>query len=373
MPTVDRHLTVALTVEQCWHPVPGGSGTYIVELSRALAALPDAPRLLGLTARHPAGSTPVTDLAPTADRHHASRLPRALLYEAWNRLPGPRVERLCSPDRPDVLHATTWAVPRGRTPLVVTVHDLAFLQTPEHFTPRGAGFFRRSLQRVLQDAAAVVVPSATTRDDCLAVGFESSRVHVVPHGIRAAPPEESAIERFRRAHGLDRPYILWCGTREPRKNLRTLLQAFQLLRDPDLDLVLVGPQGWGDLALPEGSAEEGRVHWLGRLTDRDLACAYAGARLFCYPSLSEGFGLPVLEAMAHGIPVVTSRGTSMAEITGPDGLLVDPRDAGELAEALLRAAGPEHDSLASAALIRSARFTWEQAAADTLSVYRSVL
>jgi glycosyltransferase involved in cell wall biosynthesis len=161
---------------------------------------------------------------------------------------------------------------------------------------------------------------------------------------------------------------MWCGTLEPRKNVPTLLRAFETARasQPDLGLVLVGPTGWGDVAVPSTTG----VQLLGFLGPDELHLAYAGARAFCYPSLREGFGLPVLEAMAHGVPVVTSAGTAMAEFTEGAGILVDPRDADGLAAALSRAVGDEHDALARAAAKRANEYSWEAAAAATIDAYR---
>ena len=151
------------------------------------------------------------------------------------------------------------------------------------------------------------------------------------------------------AYQLPERYVLWCGTLEPRKNVPTLLEAFAIVRrtDPDLGLVLVGPTGWGDVPVPAHMARGVRL--LGFLPTDQLHAAYAGARAFCYPSLREGFGLPVLEAMAHGVPVVTSRGTAMAEFVGDGGLLVDPLDAHAIAAALETVLGSRHDELAAAA------------------------
>ena len=171
--------------------------------------------------------------------------------------------------------------------------------------------------------------------------------------------------------------MLWCGTLEPRKNVPTLLRAFAIARrsDPELGLVLVGPTGWGSVDL--GSADAGAdasegVQLLGFLSTDDLHAAYAGATAFCYPSLREGFGLPVLEAMAHGVPVVTSRGTAMAEFVGSAGILVDALDVDGLAAAIEAAIGPRHDELAKAALDQSEKYTWANAAQLTVDAYRDV-
>ncbi len=361
-------LAVAMTVEQCWQPVPGGSGSYVVELTRALAARDDV-RVRGLSARHAAPAP--ADWLPACPTT-ASALPRPLLYESWNRLRAPRAESTLR-GRPDVVHATTWAVPPTRSPLVVTVHDLAFRRNAEHFTARGVRFFERALERTRGEARLVIVPSQVTADDCVAAGIDEARIRVVHHGVRVDVPTAADVDLFRRTHDLPTRYLLWCGTLEPRKNLAGLLRAFALVApsDPGLHLVLVGPTGWGDAGVPADlGALAGRVHVLGRLPRADLHAAYAGATAFCFPSFWEGFGLPVAEAMAHGLPVVTSAGTSTAELAGDAGLLVDPLDDRAVAHGIERAVGAEHDRLAAASRARALAFTWERAAELTLAVYR---
>lgn len=361
--TAGAPLRVGMTVEQLWQPVPGGSGTYIEALVGALAQRSDVA-VTGLAARHGSPAPGLGEL-PVA----YARLPRRVLYDAWNLARRPRAERLLGGDV-DVVHATTWAVPGTRRPLVVTVHDVAFLHAPEHFTRRGVRWFTRSLARVRDEADAIVVPSATTRSDCLEVGLDPARVHVVAHGVEVPTVTPDDVAAFRRRHGLARDYLLWTGTREPRKNLPRLLEAYAQLRRGglDLDLVLVGPAGWGDQseAVPDGVRILGRLPWL------ELHRAYAGAEVFCFPSLREGFGFPVLEAMAHGVPVVTSATTSTAEIVGaPDeGVLVDPEDPSAIV-AGLRTALEQRATLAAGARRRAAEYSWARAADETVAVYRS--
>jgi len=185
---------------------------------------------------------------------------------------------------------------------------------------------------------------------------------------------------FLQSRGLDQPYVMWCGTFDARKNVIALLDAYLLLLDehPDLDLVLVGPVGWSgapdEVARRVADLPPGRVHLFGRLAEPDLHRAYAGARVFCFPSTLEGFGLPVLEALAHGVPVVTAAGTSMAEIGDPGAvLLVDPRAPDQIATALGAAASGRHAELTAGAKTVAARFTWERSAAQHMAAYRAAL
>lgn len=360
-----------MVVEQLWQPVPGGSGTYIVELVRALRAAGLRPA--GLSASHPRGPSP-QDLGLGTMAVRSSCLPRTALYESWNHLHRPLAEAVLP--GAEVVHATTWAVPATRLPLVVTVHDTAFLRSPEHFTRRGSIYFQRSLARVRNEAHAVITPSQATAEDCAAAGIDADCIRVIPHGVRIRRVSPEEVATFRTVRGLEDPYVLWTGTHEPRKNLPGLLRAFTLVANdrPDLDLVLVGPAGWGDSTEVNrlASMMPERIHVLGRLSDEDLAAAYAGAHVFAFPSLWEGFGLPVLEAMAYGVPVVTSRGTSMEEVCGDAGLLADPASPEELSVQILLAAGEAHDDLVAAGRRRSAAFTWEACATAHAEVYASL-
>ena len=169
---------------------------------------------------------------------------------------------------------------------------------------------------------------------------------------------------MRATYHLHQPYVMWAGTIEPRKNLPTLLEAFGRLDRHGLDLVLVGPRGWNeDLERHVGWAD-GRVRQLGFVPESDKRALLAGAGVFCLPSLQEGFGLPVLEAMAQGVAVVTSRDTAAAEVAGDAAVLVDPRDAGALAEALASVLDdPERaEQLGRASRERAGEFPWSRTA-----------
>lgn len=359
---------VAFVLEQCWHRIPGGTAVAAIELARALGDNTDV-ELVGVAAFHRRPAPPPYT-APIPIRHLP--LPRLAMYEAWHRLRAPRVQRTTG--RVDIVHATSIAIPPKSAPLVVTMHDLAFLHEPSHFTRRGLSFFRRGLALAKRDADLLLCVSRATRHDCIDAGFDPDRLLTVPLGIDMAPAEPDDVERVANKYGLRRPYVMWSGTIEPRKNLRGVIQAFRSLPS-DLDLVLVGPEGWnenvGELV---GSARE-RVRILGFVPRADLAPLYSGAAAFCWPSLLEGFGFPVLEAMTQGTPVVTSKGTSTEELAAGAAVLVDPRDPEGIAAGLRSVL--EDAALAAklrdAGLKRAAEYTWARTARLTADAYARVI
>jgi glycosyltransferase involved in cell wall biosynthesis len=210
-------------------------------------------------------------------------------YELWHQLRRPRVSLDVS-----VIHAPSLAVPAVRDiPLVVTVHDVAFLREPESFTRRGLSFHRRGLEIAHKEAVAVITASRFARDELIDVGFDRDRIHLAPHGVETRVPESAAQMRARLdGLGLERPYIVAVGTIEPRKGLDTLAQALAVARtaEPDLELAVVGPAGW--LAVP--GLDGPGVHRLGTIDERTLDAVYRNAVACAVPSRYEGFGLPAL-------------------------------------------------------------------------------
>ena len=358
---------VAITLEQCWHRVPGGTAVAALETARALAAR--GIDLVGVSARH-SGPPPEPWAPPVETR--ALPLPRPLLYESWHRIRRPKVDAVVG--RVDVIHATTAAIPPRSAPLVATIHDLAWAHHPEHFTRRGLSFFARGLELVKDESDVVLCSSLATVRDCEAHGLDRDRLRHVPLGVRAEPASTEARADVRARYGLDRDYIMWTGTVEPRKNLRGLIAAFRSLGRDDLDLVLVGPRGWNEDLDALVAPVARRVKPLGFVPAADLGALYAGAVAFCYPSLLEGFGFPVLEAMAQSTPVVTSRGTSTEEIGADAALLVDPRDPEAIAAALADLLDDEAlaRKLSDAGLERASHYTWERTAELTERAYEEV-
>lgn len=355
-------MRVAFTLEQCWHRVPGGTAVAALELARALEEISDL-ELVGVAARHRA--PPPEPWQPPIPVRQLG-LPRIALYESWQYLRRPRIEAATGPV--DVIHATGIVMPPRTSPVVLTVHDLAYLDYPELFTRQGLRFFRRALELALRDASLVLCSSLATLERCREAGFEDGKLRHVPLGVRATRASPDAVARVREAYALPSRIILWTGTVEPRKNLPGLIRAFALL-DTDAELILVGPPGWNEdldrLVRRLPPTVRDRVRLLGWVPHEDLEALYAAADVMCFPSLLEGFGFPVVEAMAQGTPVVTSRGTSTEElVSGGAGLLVDPREPEEIAAALARVLDDPAlaSRLAAAGLERAAGYTWQRTA-----------
>ncbi len=364
---MDRDTTpprVAVTLEQCWHRVPGGTARAALETTRALHA-GGGVELVGVAARHrfdpPRPWVPSIPVAMLP-------LPRLALYEAWHRFGRPPVERATGPV--DAIHVTGFAMPPATVPIVATLHDLAFLRYPDWFTRNGLRFFTAAVTRMRRDASLVLCSSEATRADAVDAGIDPARTRVVPLGVDAPTVDPARVTTVRDRFGLRGRYVLHLGTAEPRKNIAALARVADRLPD-DVTVVLAGGDGWGDDDVP-GSA---RVRRVGFVTETEKWALLAGAAVFCYPSLWEGFGLPVAEAMAVGTPVVTSQDTSLAEVVADAGLCVDPGDDDAIADALGRVLG-DHDlatGLAAAGRQRAATLSWERNARATMDAYREVI
>ena len=354
-------LRVAYTVEQSWHPVPGGTAVAAVRIGRELGTMAGAVELHYVAGRHP--EPPATPFRPDGP---VAMLPlsRPWLYETWTRLWWPKVESVTG--EIDVVHATGLVPAATNAPLVVTVHDLAFLDHPEQFTGHGARLMTRSLRAIDRRADLVICSSRSTVERCITAGLAADRLRHVPLGVDIAAVDDADVERIRRRYRLPAEFILFVGTLEPRKNLPRLVEAVD--RVGDLPLVVVGMNGWGEQPALDGP----RSLLIGFVPDEDLAPLYAAATVFAYPSEREGFGLPILEAMAQGTPVVTSRGTSTEEVAGGAAVLVDPFDVEAIAAGLEEAArsGPER---AERGLARARACTWRSTAEQTLDVYRELV
>jgi alpha-1,3-rhamnosyl/mannosyltransferase len=268
-------------------------------------------------------------------------------------------------------YLTAWFCLR---PTAVVVYDLVPFVEAGHAQARAARIERATIRPALRRAAALACISAATRDDLVRrFPHAAGKATVIPLAADRAFAEPVA----RPGHPLlERPYVLAVGTLEPRKNLERLVAAWSLL-PAELrarhDLALVGPRGWEDDAILRAAHAAG-AKLLGHVSDAELRALYAGAAAFAYPSLYEGFGLPVLEAMAAGAPVVTSSVSSLPEVAGDAALLVDPRDPRAIADALARVlADPALAAwLRAAGRARAAAFSWQRTARETLTLLRGI-
>jgi glycosyltransferase involved in cell wall biosynthesis len=279
----------------------------------------------------------------------------------------------------DVYHSPNYILPLGLTcPAVVTIHDLTFRQRAVHRMTSHLYLSVMTGLALRQAAAIVAVSDHTRRAIERQYPRTAGRVGVIYEGVDPAlePPSPAALAEFRERLGLTRPYVLFVGSQEPRKNLPRLVRAFErAMAETGLPhrLVLVGPRGWKTDPLETAIATSplrDRIDRVGYVPDSDLACWYAAADLFVYPSLDEGFGLPPLEAMACGAPVLTSNVSALPEVVGDAALTVDPRDTAALATAMERALTEPTlaDRLREAGPRRAHQFSW----LDTALAYQTV-
>jgi glycosyltransferase involved in cell wall biosynthesis len=372
-----------------------GVGRYVQGLAEALATLAGPePEELALVPFSWRGTRDLPSVAPSGPRvrHGRRRAPARLLQAAWARLPWPPVEWLAGPV--DVFHATNFVAPPTRHAApVVTIHDLTYLRYPEMVTDASARY-RHLVPRALRRGAVVCAPTAAVATEVAAeYGLGPDRLVVTPLGVddawrEAVPPDPGWLA----AHGLPDRYLLFAGNREPRKNLPTLLTAYRDLLSTRVvgvgdgatptegagtttvpTLVLVGPEGWG-ATLDSAGIPPDKVRTLGYLPDPDLVRLVAGAAALVLPSLYEGFGLPALEALACGTPVVASGLPALREVLGDQAELVPPGDPAALAAALARVLDdPGGEAARTARQTRAAGFTWENCAQATLGAYRLAL
>jgi glycosyltransferase involved in cell wall biosynthesis len=376
--------SVAFHVDQLFYQVPGGIGTYIKEL---VPALLDSDPGLDITLFHSA--TGASNLGARLSTLPIQRIPGSIrrLYPGWNVLGRPALP--ASLARLDIVHAPSPAAippPGPRQRLVVTVHDLAFRVYPSLFPSSWRMLFRLGTRRAVRRADALITVSHSTADDLVRyAGADPARIHVVP--LAASLPATGVdVERSLERMKIRRPYVLFVGTLEPRKNLVRLIRAYRRARARTQlphRLVLAGPLGWRPRPLLREVSAEGPRAWesptgevlmTGKRTPEDLDALYRGASAFVYPSLYEGFGLPVLEAMARGLPCIVSNTSSLPEVADDAAIAVEPRSVSALAVAIERVLTDEaeRNRLSTAARTRAGQFSWEQTARMTLKVYESL-
>jgi glycosyltransferase involved in cell wall biosynthesis len=355
---------------------PVGAGRYVLELAKALAGRSDVD--LAVVSRRGDGSRWRAIANVGVDERAPSLRPVRLV---WEQVGLPRVIRELAVD---AHHAPHYTMPeRAGVPTVVTIHDMTFFDHPEWHERTKAPFFRRAIRVAATKADALVAVSAVTADRLRARLTPTAPVHVIPHGVdharfgpNASPDDDDAL----RAMDVHSPYVAFLGTLEPRKDVPSLVAAFDRVaaNEPELTLVIAGLDGWGARAVTDAIAaarHRDRIRRVGYVPDPAVPALLRHAAVVAYPSLDEGFGLPALEALACGAPLVTTEGTAMAEVTGDGALLVRPGDTDGLAGALaaLVAGGGDVARLRERGPLVAANYTWEASAAAHADVYRSVI
>ncbi len=357
-------------------PIAGGA-RYTVELARELAQMPGIDlRLLTLYSPEEVASRMRVQNYPAAESL-AVPLSRKGQYLLWHfvGLSGSLAQAAASAD---ILHTPILIVPpKKNAPLVVTVFDLTFLLFPQHHLRSTRVLLGSGLRRAVREANIFLAISENTKQDLVRLtGISPQRVQVTPLAADALfrPVKDSGtLARL----GINRPYALYVGTLEPRKNVPVLLQAFAALEGKETLLVLAGAKGWmyeRIFSLVKQLGLESRVKMLGYVENDDLPVLYTEAQVFVYPSLFEGFGLPVLEAMQCGTPVITTNASSLPEVAGNAALLISPDDTAGLTAALTRVLFEPglREEMRGKSLARAALFSWRRTAEMTAEAYESV-
>lgn len=284
----------------------------------------------------------------------------------------------------DVLHSPDFIPPhRPSCKSVITVHDLAFLLYPHFLTRESARYYGHIDQAVRWTDHIISVSESTKRDTIQHLGVAEDKitvVHEAANPIFRPVDREEATEQVRNRHGVDGPYILFVSTIEPRKNVPSLVRALWQIQEcykEDVRLVLAGGRGWlfeDAFAMVEELKLDGRVHFLGRVSSEDLLYLYNAAQMLAHPAFYEGFGLPPLEAMACGLPVIVSNVASLPEVVGDAALLVDPHDVDELTFAMWRVLNDPDlcQEMREKGLKQAGCFSWERAARETAAIYQQV-
>ncbi len=361
-----------------------GVGRYTRSLAEHLAPILDSDEelLLWYTSR----ADEVTSL-PTSMRSgrvSTKRIPISPRWAAagWHRLRVPLpIDRFVGDV--DLHHEPDFVAPPSRKPMVTTIHDLSYLIVPEYAHPDLRRYLERSVPRTLKRASRVIAVSETTRRDVIErYGVDADRVTTIYNGVDRwfRAPEANAVERALEQFGLRQPYFVMVGTVEPRKNHVTALRAFASFyeRRRDVSLAIIGNPGW--LSEPiveeiEKASKSMAVRYLRFVDDTWMPALYAGSVGLLAPSWYEGFGLPVLEAMACGAAVITSDRGALPEVTGDAGLIVPPGNVDELASAMVRLVDDRQlrEDLSTKGVSRAEKFTWEAAASAHLDLYRSTV
>lgn len=353
-----------------------GVGFYVLELVRAFSRI-DADHIFHILVH---GDSAIEDLPsdPRFRIHRTSASPESHpLGDLWEEFVLPRIAHTA---QAHVLHGPAFLIPLRRTRIatVVTIHDLVAFTHPRTIPWKYALYMRRRIRRALQTAQRTICVSESAKRDVLRLlAPPAEKIACIHHGVseRFHPESPERIDEVRRRYGLERPYILFVGNLEPRKNLGGLVRAFRIVRreaKEPIDLVVAGQIAWksGELLRELGEEDvRNSVRLTGYFPAEDLPALYSGALAFVFPTLWEGFGMPVLEAMACGAPVVASRVPSIEEIAKDAAILVDPHSPDSIGSGIREALHGPRASFRRRGIERAAQFSWLTTARRTLEVY----
>jgi len=302
-------------------------------------------------------------------------IPPKFAEKYWNRWRVMDIERLIG--KVDVFHCSDWTQPRCRGKKIATVHDLTPILFAKYHEAYLIDCFKQNLKLIEKEVDQVITVSKATEEDLVNNSIITrDKVEVIYSGVdkKFAPASETECNRVKTKYKLDKPYILSVGTKEPRKNIGRLIEAFQSLANQDIDLVLAGKYGWGENHMSNLKSQMSNIKEIGFVGDKDLPAFYSGAQVFAYPSLYEGFGMPILEAMACGCPVITSNISSLPEVAGDAALLVYPKDEKEIAKAMMALVDDEklRNKLIKRGYEQVKKFSWQKTAEKTLELYHKI-
>ena len=364
----------------------GGIGRYTRELIRALISINSADELHLFSARIP-DSTPLPESLPSAANvaYHPAPLSERWLYRLWYRLRLPvPVQWTTGPL--DLFHSPDFVLPptSGNIPTLLTVHDLSFLHYPETFPKALVDYLNRIVPWSVNRATHILADSIATREDLLSLWhIPAEKVTVLYGGVNEQfrPLEDSKkITAVRQKYGLDeRPYVLAVGTVQPRKNYQMLIRAFRpVAMNLSHNLAFAGGKGWLDEGMRSEVERQGlkeRVRFTGFVADEDLPALYSGASLLAFPSLYEGFGLPILEAMACGLPCIISNASSLPEVGGDAAIQLPPTNETMWTEEMLGLLTDEgkQAQMIEAGFAQARSFSWNKAARELVQVYNYLL
>ena len=306
-----------------------------------------------------------------------------LLFVNFSNIRGNHALDLLLDSRYDVFHASQHLVnPPRKGKLTATIFDMTCWLIPDMHTPANVSATKRYAERILRRADGLIAISESTRDDAVRIlGLNAEAIRVIYPGVSAAffQPARTDLERVARTYKLVKPYLLFIGCIEPRKNLDGVMDAWAALPPAlhrDFELIVAGPLGWSSERIAARLLHpDSRIRYLGYVPEDDLPALMAGAALLLYPSYYEGFGFPVAQAMAAGTPVVTSHGSSLAEIAGDAALLVDPREPGEIADAvrqILFSPGLG-EQLRARGQARARQFQWTDCARKSMLFFQEIV